>query len=137
MRRRTLLALVLTALAFPASAGAAVIQDFSVISATNGIALGMDGNFWVAEEFSGSVARMTPAGEVIGRFQVGDRPTAVVAGSDGSVWATVKMGKVLARFDSRAPSPTPQLIPTNAASGCGPVGLAHGGDRVFVSFPSD
>ena len=31
-------------------------------SATNGIALGPDGNFWVAEESRGTVARMTPSG---------------------------------------------------------------------------
>ena len=42
-----------------------MIQDFSAFtSATNGIALGPDGNFWVAEEISATVARMTPAGDV-------------------------------------------------------------------------
>ena len=41
-------------------------------SATNGIALGPDGNFWVAEEYSDYVVRMTPSGTVLGRFTVGD-----------------------------------------------------------------
>lgn len=31
-------------------------------SATNGIALGPDGNFWVAEQFSDSVVRMSQSG---------------------------------------------------------------------------
>ena len=74
MLRRTLLAIALTVFDLPASAGAAVIQDFSAFtSATNGIALGPDGNYWVAEENSTTVARMTPAGAIVGRVERGHR----------------------------------------------------------------
>ena len=80
MLRRTLLAIALV-FVLPASAGAAVIQDFSAFtSGTNGIALGPDGNFWVAEENQSTVARMTPAGDVIGRVDVGNGPTSIAGG---------------------------------------------------------
>ena len=84
MLRRTLLAIALV-FVLPASAGAAVIQDFSAFtSATNGIALGPDGNYWVAEENSTTVARMTPAGAIVDRVEVGFGPTSVAAGPDGT-----------------------------------------------------
>ena len=61
MLGRTLAALGLVAALFTSSAQAAVFQDRGpLLSATNGIALGPDGNFWVAEEFNDSVVRMTP-----------------------------------------------------------------------------
>ena len=55
MRGRILAVAAAAALTFAAPAKAAVIQDFSdVASATNGIVLGPDGNFWVVEEFNDS-----------------------------------------------------------------------------------
>src|SRR5829696_1426171 len=98
MLRRTLLAIALV-FAFPTPAGAAVIQDFSSFtSGTNGIALGPDGNFWVAEENQNTVARMTPAGDVVGRVTVGNGPTSIAASPDGTVWATVTDPPQLARI---------------------------------------
>ena len=90
MLRRTLLAIALV-FVLPASAGAAVIQDFSAFtSATNGIALGPDGNYWVAEENSTTVARMTPAGDDRRpRRAWAPAPTSVAAGPDGTVWVSV------------------------------------------------
>lgn len=128
-------------LALPGTAGAYVIQDFTLPSATNGIALGADGNFWVSEEFAGTVARMTPAGQVIGRFDVGSgaaaRPASITAGADGTVWVSVPNEKVLTRIDTKPATPSVQKIDTSTSAGCGPVGVAHGGTRVYVTFPSD
>ncbi|MBE2317361.1 hypothetical protein DVA67_015370 [Solirubrobacter sp. CPCC 204708] len=138
MRRRLLLGILLTLVALPAPAGAAVIQDFSgFTTGTNGIALGPDGNFWVSEEFGNSVARMTPAGQITGRWAVGARPTSIAAGPNGTVWVSVTGANQLARFDTTQAAPAPQLIPTNTGgAGCGPVGIADGGNgRMYFTQP--
>ena len=98
----------------PASAGAYVIQDFAgFTSGTNGIALGPDGNFWVAEEFAGTVARMTPAGQYR-PVHVG--PVAAdhvgTAGPGGTVWVSVK-GRTADRIDIATTTVTP--IPSAGA----------------------
>lgn len=136
MRRRLLLTITLTLLAVPAPAGAAVIQDFSGFqSATNGIALGPDGNFWVAEENTSSVARMTPAGAVIDRLNVGAGPTSVTTGPDGTVWVAVTSATKLARIDTRQSPPGLQTFSMGA--GCGPVAIADGGNgRMYFSQPA-
>ena len=69
---------------------------------SNGIALGPDGNFWVAEENESTVARMTPAGDIIGRVNVGFGPKSVVAGPDGTVWVTVTGSTTSSRASTRA-----------------------------------
>ena len=90
MLGRTLAALGVIAALFTTSAHAAVIQERGpLLSATNGIALGPDGNFWVAEEFNGSVARMTPGGTVLNRYSVGNNPTSVATGPGGRVWVSI------------------------------------------------
>src|SRR3954469_17567180 len=87
--RIMLAALVAAAALFTSTADAAIIQERGpLLSATNGIALGPDGNLWVAEEFSGSVVQMTPGGAVLNRFAVGNGPTSV-ATSGGRVWVSV------------------------------------------------
>ena len=80
-RRRVVGWLVaLAALSAAAPADAYVIESFGMASATNGIVLGPDGNFWVSETYNspGTVARVSPAGVVIQRIPVGTR--AAVAG---------------------------------------------------------
>mgnify|MGYP001245890215 CR=1 FL=1 len=134
--RRLLLAIAVL-LALPASAGAAVIQDFSgFTSGTNGIALGPDGNFWVAETGSNTVARMSPAGTILGRVTVGPGPTSVAAGPGGSVWVSVTGADRLARIDAATGAVTPYS--TAAASDCGPVAIADGRNgRMYFSLPDD
>ena len=53
MRGRILAVAAAAAATMAAPAQAAIIQDFSDFqSGTNGIVLGPDGNFWIAEEFN-------------------------------------------------------------------------------------
>jgi streptogramin lyase len=137
MRRQLALGITaLVLLVLPASAGAYVVQDFAgFTSGTNGIALGADGNFWVAEEFSGTVARMTPSGQITGRFPVGARPTSVTTGPGGTVWVSVKDAEKLARIDTATGAVTTFDTPQ---PGCGPVAIADGGNgRMYFSQPGD
>ncbi len=129
--------LVLACLLAPASSGAFLIQPVGgPQSATNGIALGPDGNFWVAEEFSGTVVRLTPDGAVVTRFSVGQMPTAVINGPGDRVWVAISGDdKKLVWFDAKSATPTAHDVPL--AGGCGPIGLAASGDRVFYSQPCD
>ena len=134
MRRQ--LALWVTALvllALPASARAFVVQDFAgFISGTNGIALGADGNYWIVEENTNSVARMTPAGDVIGRVQVAGTPTSAAPGPDATVWVTVTGANQLAKINTRTGGVTPVPLPV----GCGPVAIVDGGNgRMYFTQP--
>lgn len=138
MRRQ--LALGITALLLlllPASAGAYVIQDFTLPSATNGIVLGADGNFWVVEANTGTVARMTPAGQVIGRFNVGPEPTSIAAGPGGTVWVSVTSPAAPAtRRLARVDIATGAVTPVAMSAGCGPVAIADGGNnRMYFTQP--
>ncbi|HEY6889965.1 MAG TPA: hypothetical protein VI300_19345, partial [Solirubrobacter sp.] len=135
MLGRTLAALGLMAAIFTSSAHAAVIQDFSgLASATNGIVLGPDGNFWVSEENSGSVARMTPAGAVLAHYPVGTRPTSIATGPGGRVWVSVTDGHKLVWFDATSATPTAHDVPMPVA--CGPVAIVDGGDNnMYFSLP--
>jgi streptogramin lyase len=134
MLGRTLAALGLMAALFTSSARAAVIQDFSgLASATNGIVLGPDGNFWVAEQYSDSVVRMTPGGAVLNRFSGLTGPTSVATGPDNRVWVSVTGANQLVWFDATAPTPTAHTV---IGLPCGPVGLTDGGDnRMYFSLP--
>ncbi len=126
------------ALLLPAAPAAAyVVQEKGgPQSATNGITLGPDGSFWVAEEFSGSVVRLSPSGVVLGRYVVGDRPSTVVTGPGGRVWVAVTGASKLVWFDATAAAPTPHDVAT--PPGCPPVALVAGGDgRMYFSLPSD
>lgn len=138
LRRLALALLAASALALAAAApaGAHFFQELTgTLSATNGIAIGADGNFWVAEEFSDSVVRMSPSGAVLGRWSVGDAPQAVVSGPGGRIWVAVSGASALAWFDAMLPAPLPNVKATGTA--CGPSGLAAGTDRIYASFPSD
>src|SRR4051812_22498122 len=138
MRGRILAVAAAAALSMAAPARAAVIQDFSDFqSGTNGIVLGPDGNFWIAEEFNapGSVVRMTPSGQVLNRYPVGSLPTSIINDTVGNVWVSVTGANQLVRFD--ATSAAPSAHPVSTGAGCGPVGLAAGGDRrVYFTLPN-
>jgi streptogramin lyase len=136
MLGRTLAALVAAAALFTSTADAAVIQERGpLLSATNGIALGPDGNFWVTEEFNGSVARMTPGGIVLNRYSVGNNPTSVAVGPGGRVWVSIPGANKLVWFDATAGTPSAHDGPTGLT--CGPVAIVDGGDgRMYFSLPS-
>ncbi len=125
------------ALVAVAPASAFLIQEKAgPQSATHGIVLGPDGNFWVVEEFSGSVVRMSPAGEVLGRYPVGSGPTSATTGPGGRVWIAVTGADKLVWIDATAAVPSTHDVPTGAA--CGPVGLVAGNNgRIYFSLPSD
>ena len=129
--------MIAVALAAPAPAGAALIQERGGLqSATNGIVLGPDGNFWIAEYVTGNVVRLSPGGAVLGRFAVGAGPTSLATGPGGRVWVSVTGADKLTWIDALAASPTTHDIAV--PGGCGPVGIADGGNgRMYVSIPDD
>lgn len=131
MRRAILGVAVFLVLAAPARAE--VLQDFQTASATNGIALGPDGNFWVAEQYNDSVLRMSPAGAVLNRYPVGGQPTGVAAGP-AHVWVSVTSANKLVWFDAMSAAPTAHDKATGG--GCNPVAMEYGGNgRMYYSMP--
>ncbi len=136
VRRLSVVVLAVGALLVAAApAGAFVIQDVSgPQSATNGIALGPDGNFWVAEEFAGSVVRIAPSGAVVQRYVVGDQPHAVATGPGDRVWVAVNGAAKLVWFDARSAAPTAH--PVTLPAGCAPDGLAAANGRMYFGCGS-
>ena len=134
---RILAACGMAAALITSSAQAAVITDYAgLTSATNGIALGPDGNLWVSEYVTGNVVRMTPGGTVLGRFAVGSNPTSIATGPGNRVWVSVTGSDRLAVFDGLSANPTPTFV--NTGAGCGPVAIVSGGDgRMYFSTPDD
>jgi streptogramin lyase len=107
--------------------------------ATNGITYGDDGNFWIAEESGGTIARMNPAGEVINRYPVGAGPTTVTTGPGGLIWVAVTGAGKLTWFDATAPEPSAHdvAVPIGNPPSCGPAGIVAGGDGfMYFSTPS-
>lgn len=92
----------------------------------NGIALGPDGNVWIAEVTSDPpvVARVTPSGEV-SDFSVGEDPDHISTDKDGDLWFT-EQGSQIGEL-----TPTGKLteftVPSSGLGG-GPVDLAQGID---------
>src|SRR5687767_12827813 len=112
----------------PAVAGAYVVQERGGLdSATNGIAVGADGNLWVAEASAGSVVRISPGGQVLQRLPVGGTPTSVIAGPGGRIWVAGTGTDRLIWIDATGTTPSTHFVPTG--SDCGPVGLVAGTGR--------
>lgn len=104
-------------------------------SPANGVVVGSDGNIWAAEEAAGTVVRLTPAGQVLAHYPVGPEPTSITTGPNGRVWVAVTGADKLVWFDATASAPSAHEVPLGA--GCGPVGIAAGGDgRMYFSQPS-
>jgi sugar lactone lactonase YvrE len=137
MRRTPLAALAVLLLAAGPAHGAAFQEVGGLASYATDVTLGPDGNLWVAEQPNGSVARMTPSGEVIGRFAVGTNPTALAVGPGGRVWVTVPDSDKLTWFDATSPSPSPHDVATGSGSNCGAVGIAAGNGRIYFTLPTD
>jgi streptogramin lyase len=146
MRLRMLAAIGMIAavLVAAAPAGAFLLQDrLGPLSATNGIVLGPDGNFWIAEQFADSVLRMRPDGTVLDHYPLGlgAAPTTVTTGPGGRVWVAATGADKLVWIDATAATPATHDVPTTLAAGgsdCGPVALAAGGDgRMYFSLPFD
>jgi streptogramin lyase len=139
--RPRLLATIIAGLALmlaASPAGASVVQPKGgLTSGSEGMALGADGNFWIAEGFAGTVARMKPDGTILGHYEVGAHPTTVTAGPGGKIWVAVTGAGKLAVFDTASAAPAATPIST-AAAGCGPAALVDGGDgRMYFSMPND
>ena len=129
----------LALLAAPAVAGAYVVQERGgLLSGTNGIALGPDGNLWVAEYGSSSVARITPAGQLVQRYVVGANPTSLAVGPGGRVWVSVTGADKLVSFHALAAVPSEHVVDTSPESDCGPVAIVPGDNgRMYFSLPND
>ena len=138
MRRPLLLAALVAALSVT-PAQAHVIDNFAGLqSHTNGIVLGPDGNFWIAESGSATVLRMSPSGAVVGRVTVGANPTSLAVGPNNRVWVTVTGEDKLVWLDGTGANLTPNPVPTSGQSTCGPVAIVNGGNgSMYFSLPDD
>jgi streptogramin lyase len=136
MRRLVLLLTILaTGLVAVPSAQAYIVQERAGLAATTqGIAIGPDTNVWVAESGSGTVARLTPGGDVLQRWVVGASPTNVVTVGD-KVFVAVTGATNIAWFDAKSVAPTLHVIDTGGTSSCGPKGIAAGAGKLYVSYP--
>jgi streptogramin lyase len=118
----------------PPASAAAVTTVPGLASATSGIAIGSDGNLWVAEQYADSVAKVSPSGAVQGRVSVGGAPIGVASGPGGSVWVTVPDLEKVVRIEVADGSHLDYS--TAALADCGADAIADGGDGyMYLSFP--
>jgi streptogramin lyase len=119
-----------------APSGAFIVQPIPLASPTTGIALGPDGNLWVSERDTDSVARLTPGGALIKRFDgVGDAPGAMVT-SGGRVWVVMENQTKVVWFDATSPNPTPHDVSIAGASTCGASSITAGGGQIYMGTPA-
>jgi streptogramin lyase len=68
---------------------AGALTEFPVsgpFSGIAGVATGSDSNLWFTENDSFRVGGMDPFGDVLAKFEAGERPIGVALGPDGNVW---------------------------------------------------
>jgi streptogramin lyase len=135
-RRRLVLLACACALALvPASAHAAVTQVIGLGAASNGIAVGADGNVYVVEPVAQQVTVLTPDGRVVRRVALpAGGATSAALGPDGQVWVAMTAAKGFVRI---AADGTTASVSTAGLFQCGPVGMAPFDGRMFFTPPSD
>jgi virginiamycin B lyase len=124
MKRAVLATLLTVAVIAPAQAATPKVDgEFDVGEVPHHLALGPDGNVWVALEGK-DVARVAPDGTVK-VFTVPDiaTPNGITAGPDGKLWVTQNLGVV--RFSPSDPEATGHLF---AADISDPRGITTGPD---------
>ena len=135
LRRAALLVLVvLTVLALPTSASAAV-GDITEVTVPTALAdpesgeIGPDGNFWVAEFNANKIAQITPAG-VITEFATAasTNPVQTAVGSDGNIWFTENGTSRIGRMTTSGTGFVDFPTITTAA---GPEGITEGPDNAI------
>jgi streptogramin lyase len=139
VRRRLVLLACACALALiPASAHAAVTQVVGLSSATNGIAIGADGNVYVVETVAQQVTVLTPDGRVVRRVHLDSNgATSAALGPDGQVWIAMTGADANRGFLRIAPDGSTTPVSTAALYQCGPVGMAPFGGRMYFTAPSN
>ena len=92
-------------------------------SGSTSIAVGPDGNLWIAEESIGKIARLTTAG-IFTEFAAGTtNPESIVAGADGALWYTGFSSSTILRMNTSGvvtnayPTLTANAFPTGITLG--------------------
>ncbi|HEX5923524.1 MAG TPA: hypothetical protein VFY45_06805 [Baekduia sp.] len=139
VRRRLVLLACACALALiPASAHAAVTQVVGLNSATNGIAVGVDGNVYVVEPVAQQVTVLTPDGRVVRRVHLlSNSATSAALGPDGQVWIAMSAADANRGFVRIATDGTTTPISTAGLYQCGPVGMAPFNGRMYFTAPDN
>jgi streptogramin lyase len=120
----------LAIVAWPASAGAVTITEFSagigLVGRPLGIAAGPDGNIWVTEDntsgSNGRIDRVTPSGGVTMQHNVTGNPFNITAGPGGQLWYTLFNSGQIGRITTSGG----ESIPINV--GTQPLDIASGPD---------
>jgi streptogramin lyase len=129
-----LTAVVLGVAAVPSGAFV-VLERTGLASPTGGIALGPDGNLWVSEINTNSVARLKPNGDLLQRFSdVGVRPGAVTTGPGGRVWVAMSGQPRATWFDATSAMPSAHPVDLPDGQLCNVSDVAAGGGRVFLAL---
>ena len=105
-------------------AGTPTIDEFSLPvgqSSPEGIAVGPDGNFWIAEN-SGHIVRMNTSGVVTGDFSTPGVPLFITPGADGNLWfgdlTSEAIGRITSGLDPPQFSNTAQItVPASGDNG--------------------
>ncbi|MCW2995950.1 MAG: hypothetical protein JWQ18_3445 [Conexibacter sp.] len=136
-RRLVLLACACAlALALPAAAHAAVTQVVGLSAASNGIAVGADGDVYVVEPAAQQVTVLTPDGRVVRRVALPSAgATSAALGPDGRVWVAMSAPDANRGFVRIATDGTTSPLSTASLFQCGPVGMAPFGGRMFFTAP--
>jgi streptogramin lyase len=75
------------------------LEEFSVGSPPESIAVGPDGNLWFTEESANRIGKMDTTGRLLGEFAIptaGSKPRGITAGpcGDGNLWFTEQIGRI-------------------------------------------
>jgi streptogramin lyase len=137
-RRLVLLACACALALIPVSAHAAVTQVIGLSSATNGIAVGADGNVYVVETVAQQVTVLTPDGRVVRRVHLDSNgATSAALGPDGQVWIAMTGADANRGFVRIAPDGSTTTVSTAGLYQCGPVGMAPFDGRMYFTAPDD
>jgi len=126
-RRRLVLLACACALALVPASARAGVQTIALATASNGVAVGADGDVYVVESYAQQVTVFTPAGALVRHVALpgpAGSATSAALGPDGQVWVALGGGGPDRGFVRIATDGTATARSTAAAYGCGPVGVA-------------
>lgn len=93
--------------------------NYAFTGSPDGLALGPDGNFWIADHANNRIEVMTPAGASAASYGVSYAPMQIVKGPDGNLWFTAEDGSFSTGFSEIVqmnPSGAMLTFPTSTAA---------------------
>ena len=94
-------------------------SNYSFTGSPDGLALGPDGNFWIADHANNRIEAMTPAGATAASYGLSYAPMQIAKGPDNNLWFTAEDGSFSTGFSEivqMTPSGSMLTFPTSTAA---------------------